>query len=223
MLKKFNINKIGRDFFVGDIHGHFTLLESKLADARFNPETDRLFAVGDLVDRGPESIRVAHYLAQPWFHSIRGNHEQFLIDYTRIYKFTAIDNGSQWFVELSDHEKSEFQSLFSSLALAFEIETIYGLVGLVHADVPYGDWDRFTKSMSTPYASSTALWSRTRFDLGDTTPVANIDAVIVGHSPQTHCPRRLGNVINIDGGVYKDSGQLTLITHHDLNKGATSK
>lgn len=45
----------GRDFVVGDVHGEFPTLESLLAQVGFAPERDRLFALGDLVDRGPRS------------------------------------------------------------------------------------------------------------------------------------------------------------------------
>ncbi|WP_183132684.1 metallophosphoesterase, partial [Pseudomonas amygdali] len=53
-IKRFAENTVGRDFAVGDIHGHFTRLQVALDVAGFNPAVDRLFSVGDLVDRGPE-------------------------------------------------------------------------------------------------------------------------------------------------------------------------
>ena len=48
-------NTVGRDIAVGDIHGCFTELQRGLDTIGFDPCTDRLFSVGDLVDRGPES------------------------------------------------------------------------------------------------------------------------------------------------------------------------
>ena len=41
----------------------------------FDPSVDRLFSVGDLVDRGPESERVLEWLDKAWFHAICGNHD----------------------------------------------------------------------------------------------------------------------------------------------------
>jgi len=64
MIKYFPINQQGQDFFVGDIHGYFNLLERKLEAVNFDPQTDRLFAIGDLVDRGPDSARVSEFLSQ---------------------------------------------------------------------------------------------------------------------------------------------------------------
>ncbi|MCA4078770.1 metallophosphoesterase, partial [Pseudomonas kurunegalensis] len=55
-IKRFAANRAGRDFAVGDIHGHFTRLQAALDSAGFDPAIDRLFSVGDLVDRGPDSL-----------------------------------------------------------------------------------------------------------------------------------------------------------------------
>ena len=41
---------------VGDVHGEFHALEAMLASVGFLPECDRLFALGDLIDRGPRSV-----------------------------------------------------------------------------------------------------------------------------------------------------------------------
>lgn len=57
ILQRFAVNQSGRDFAVGDIHGCFSKLEAALRRVGFIPEKDRLFSVGDLVDRGPESHR----------------------------------------------------------------------------------------------------------------------------------------------------------------------
>ena len=58
-------NKIGRDFIVGDVHGHFKLLELLLKKVDFNERIDRIFSVGDLIDRGPDSIDAVVWLQKP--------------------------------------------------------------------------------------------------------------------------------------------------------------
>ena len=80
MIHHFTKNEQGRDFLVGDIHGMFSKLDEILHDLCFNITVDRLFSVGDMVDRGPESYDVLKWLAASWFHSVRGNHEQMAID-----------------------------------------------------------------------------------------------------------------------------------------------
>ena len=52
-IQHFTINKIGKDYVVGDIHGMFKALYKNLESMNFNFKTDRLFSVGDLCDRGP--------------------------------------------------------------------------------------------------------------------------------------------------------------------------
>lgn len=66
---------------VGDLHGCRPMLDRLLADARFDPAVDRLFSVGDLVDRGPDSMGCLALLREPWFHAVRGNHEAMLLDF----------------------------------------------------------------------------------------------------------------------------------------------
>lgn len=73
----------GRDLAVGDIHGHFQRLQQCLDAVGFDPAVDRLFSVGDLVDRGPHSEAALDWLAQPWFHAVQGNHEALAITRVR--------------------------------------------------------------------------------------------------------------------------------------------
>ena len=74
-------NAKGRDFVAGDLHGSLRKLEDHLAAEDFNPALDRLFLVGDLIDRGPDSMGCLELLREPWVYAVRGNHERMLIDY----------------------------------------------------------------------------------------------------------------------------------------------
>lgn len=78
-------NGAGRDFVVGDLHGHRALLEGELLRLRFDVRRDRLFSVGDLVDRGPDSMATLALLEEPWFHAVIGNHELMLLNYLGFY------------------------------------------------------------------------------------------------------------------------------------------
>lgn len=81
MIKRFGINTSGKDWAVGDIHGHFTLLQKALDAVGFDQAVDRLFSVGDMVDRGPECEDVIRWLNLPWFHPVRGNHDDYVCRY----------------------------------------------------------------------------------------------------------------------------------------------
>lgn len=214
LIKRFAKNTAGRDFAVGDIHGHFTRLQAALDAAGFDPAVDRLFSVGDLVDRGPESLDVDSWiLRKPWFHAIRGNHEQMTIEGSDIHFM----NGGAWFTGLSTVEQQNYQVLLADLPLMIEVETESGLVGLVHADVPYGDWQKALSAVAEggwegSHAEAVCQWSRSRIERGDTSGVSGVRAVVVGHTPMRR-PAVLGNVYHIDtGGWLRDgSGYFTLI------------
>ncbi len=66
---------------------------------------DRLLSVGDLIDRGDGSHRCARFLAQPYVHAVRGNHEDMLLDLYKdgepvpaVLMFAARSNGFGWWL-----------------------------------------------------------------------------------------------------------------------------
>lgn len=64
----------------GDIHGCLEQLRRKLWHCRFDPWRDLLISVGDVIDRGPQSLRCLQLLEQHWVRAVRGNHEQMAMD-----------------------------------------------------------------------------------------------------------------------------------------------
>lgn len=79
-------NDAGRDFVVGDLHGHRLLLELELERLAFDPARDRVLSVGDLVDRGPDSLATLALIREPWFHAVLGNHEMMLLHFLQCYE-----------------------------------------------------------------------------------------------------------------------------------------
>ena len=222
ILQRYARNSYGCDFVVGDIHGCYDALRRALDDVDFVPETDRLFSVGDLIDRGPQSIETLNWLSKPWFHACIGNHEDMalrsLYDHDIMLSWVVL-NGGHWWMTLDDATRREYRQAFRQLPVAMEIETDQGGVGIVHADIPQGlTWQRFLRALETGDISAreTALWSRRRADGLVTTAVEGIDLVVCGHTitPDRSIHRR-ANVWFIDTGAFlcnTAGGHLTLMT-----------
>ena len=220
-FKYFSRNKQGRDFVVGDIHGQFTALERILWQVNFDESKDRLFSVGDMIDRGPESHRAIEFLNHPWFFSIRGNHEQMLLDSEndlQISRNWVTFNGGDWWRNIPDHLQPRIRKILADLPMVFEIATSNGNVGIVHADVPTGlPWKEFINNLpSDADIRDQILWSRSRFKqiqlLGRTQPISGIDLVVFGHTPVSK-PLVVANIVYIDtGATYTEEKFLGLLT-----------
>ncbi|RVU86164.1 phosphoprotein phosphatase [Leucothrix sargassi] len=223
LFKFFPQNHDGRDFVVGDLHGMFHTLEALLESVEFNSDCDRLFSVGDLVDRGPESQRVVEFLEKPWFHAIQGNHEQLLLQSElseSIYDAWTKRAGGKWWVTLSDSERAKIIENISQLPLAFQVSTQAGEVGIIHADIPIGlSWQEFIKQLQhSEELQQHAQWSRIRHrhvTASETIPkIDGIDMVVVGHSIVNE-PLHTANIYYIDtGAAYTENSidsRLTLL------------
>lgn len=219
LIKSFTANSAGRDFAVGDIHGHFARLQQALDAIGFNPEVDRLFSVGDLVDRGPECRDALAWLDKPWFNPVRGNHDDYVCRFDTCDIDNWVYNGGAWFAGLALDEQREFAAQFRDLPIAIEVETFGGMVGLVHADCPFPSWHELQYELTgahepkrTKLVKNTCMWSRSRIEQGDTSGVADVRAVVVGHTP-LKAPATLGNVYHIDtaGWMPAKGGYFTLL------------
>ena len=85
---------------VGDIHGCFSILMAKLRQYRFDPWQDLLVSVGDVIDRGPDSLRCLKLLRKRWIVAVRGNHEQMALDALATGdKFMWLINGGSWYAQ----------------------------------------------------------------------------------------------------------------------------
>jgi serine/threonine protein phosphatase 1 len=209
----FSANARGRDFAVGDIHGHFYRLQAALDQLGFDPAVDRLFSVGDLVDRGPDSFDALDWLDKPWFFAVQGNHEvltlQLMAGHSRLNLMDYRHSGGAWFIDSPPALRERYAQRFRRLPVAIEIETADGLVGLVHADCPFPSWTTLRTYLQThelqegydPNAGGgvdeTFQWSRSRLKRRDFSGVKDVRAVVVGHTPLRRA-RQLGNVFHID-------------------------
>jgi len=222
MIPVYPENTIGRDFIIGDLHGQVHLLREKMAAKRFDVGCDRLFATGDLVDRGKDSEGAVELVNEPWFFSVMGNHDYCAIDFATgrlkdLQWYAGI--GGAWMIGKTQTERMDIALTLLQLPIALEIEIGGGRrVGVVHADCPFDDWDLFRKSQ-VPDANrsilqeaaihNAALWSRGRRENMRDDAVTGIHAVIVGHTPVERVTS-LGNVFYVDTGCGRSDGKLTM-------------
>jgi serine/threonine protein phosphatase 1 len=207
-------NPTGCDWVCGDIHGEFALLEQRLGEVGFEPSRDRLFCTGDLIDRGPASGRALEFVRYPWFISVRGNHDDFLLHHAdpwirQVWRF----NGGQWWDTASHETRQAFVKAFRKLPLAITVETSRGPVGVVHGDVPAGEtWPAFLASLEGGESEAVreALWGRTRWMRQDRSGVPGLHRLFCGHTVVGAESVTLGNVTFMDtGAAYY--GTLTMI------------
>jgi len=228
-FKKFEKNKEGKDYVIGDIHGNYSALELLLSKVGFNKKIDRLFSVGDLVDRGIENHKSLEYLGYSWFHAIAGNHEYVLINastktYEECYpKGKKNVNGNEWFFLLDNPARLKYIKAFKDLPIAIQV----GDVGLVHA-WSYPTWKETVKLAKKFDEAGLDKMTRSRTDAykvkngGSIDKVKGIEHVIVGHTIFDK-PVYSGNTLFLDTGYYEDEGTLSIVELGSMKISSVSK
>lgn len=196
---------------VGDLHGCYTLLMSKLDEIGFDTTQDLLISVGDLVDRGSENVECMELITFPWFRAVRGNHEQMMLDglseHGNVNHWMA--NGGSWFFYLDYDKERQAKALLHKLAeLPLIIELVTGGKKYVicHADYPHNEYE-----FGKPVNAEQVIWNRERVsDAWDGIggQITGADEFIFGHTPAKN-PLKYWNQSYIDTGAVF-CGNLTL-------------
>jgi serine/threonine protein phosphatase 1 len=207
-------NPHGRDFVVGDIHGWYEPLMAELEAVCFDPATDRLFSVGDLINRGPDSERCLLLTREPWFYAVRGNHEEILFNWLRQPDAVDVETwmrygGSAWLGKGPEHFfarhpelRRHAEALSAEMPWVIELEAGDGRrIGISHSTFPLDEWEDLALRLPfEPALQEALLWDRPIKRPGFVHHVEGIDLTVHGHVIVPKVQRH-GNGIYIDTGA----------------------
>ncbi|MBR1852357.1 MAG: serine/threonine protein phosphatase [Lachnospiraceae bacterium] len=225
-------------YVIGDVHGCYDEMMTLLDKIETMDSDAQIYFVGDFIDRGPKVDKVlewcmTHITADGKYQSVRGNHEQMVLDwyreewlswwaiggfsnpYRRGMPETYYDF-SKWMEsmgKLAPESLQPYMDFFDSLPyhITLELETVWGkkvLFRIVHAYYEHNDLPEDQQHDSN-------LWMR--MDCGNLesddilvhghTPTLNLDYML--WAPKDTAPGMISyrkNDINIDGGcVFAES------------------
>jgi serine/threonine protein phosphatase 1 len=229
-------NARGRDLVVGDLHGHRGLLERQLEAVGFDPSCDRVLSVGDLIDRGPDSLATLKLIEEPWFHAVLGNHELMLLNFlgyydSKVHSAKSYPTGSgEWVAEaIGKHRKGVLRLAERVAALPLSLHVAAAVPFLVmHGDLrPIGSSrhlllgeqmicvhkaERTTLSRVNLSEALTSELLQLRFARHDVqiseSPLGGMPLTYVGHSPVRHITVH-NSYVYVDQGVSMRSPQWT--------------
>ena len=229
LVKVWNKEIKGNLYAVGDIHGCYNLLMNRLNEIGFDFENDLLVAVGDLVDRGTQNQECVNLIDQPWFTSVKGNHEDLTIMglINPSYYQCHIQNGGEWFYELEYTTQQDIVKKLKTLPIALEVSHNGKKFGFVHGHIEQNNWNDFKSELNDfdqakyiinrkRFPTEIAMWGRERLDSDNKqyTHVTGVDAVIMGHTV-TQKPCKRDNCYYIDTGAVH-WGTLTILNLEDI-------
>jgi serine/threonine protein phosphatase 1 len=240
MASYLSLHVTGRTFVVGDLHGCLSPLLTILQQVNFSAEQgDVCILLGDLTDRGPDSLGCLSLLDKQGVYSVKGNHEQMCCAALRnesLGMYCWVKNGGNWFNELStddqQHIRKYWQSKLELLPLAIDVVTADQIhIGICHADPVFNSWPELISALDTyQYQKREALiekviWSRERIAVASKTnfvsgayQIQGVDWCIMGHTPIRPTPFRKGNCIWIDSGAVFPDGYLSVLeVNHDMH------
>jgi len=206
--KQYKNNKEGKDYIVGDLHGCYDLLTEKLYEIGFDKKTDRLFSVGDLIDRGSKSLECLRLITEDWFHTVQGNHEDMMLS-------AVLDgcnselwfvNGGDWYMRLTEDEEIIVKELCELIRETIPYSITIDNIGICHAQPPSIDW----KDAQNPSEKDIKimLWSRSWVANQYQEPVLNVYKTFHGHTPASI--EIIENTNFIDTGAFF-TGKLTIL------------
>jgi serine/threonine protein phosphatase 1 len=212
LVQHFPVNTQGRDFVVGDLHGCVDALRYLLRTVSFDGTRDRLFSVGDLVDRGTQSVEAIGLLDKPWFHAVLGNHEDSLCAVVegRLKRHWWYSIGGAWSSAVPERQLHLYAQRLQRMPLVIVVGSGGSRFNVLHAEF-FGDDHELDSGKFSEEVLHRLLWGR---DLatGAVLPArqSGLSTTYCGHTPMREI-RHIGAQVFIDTGAFAPGGKLTLI------------
>lgn len=211
---------MARVFIIGDIHGCCKTFKKLIRERITIQKSDRVYCLGDYVDRGPDSKGVIDFILELRkkgykIHTLRGNHEELLLnsvnDKESFLHWTK--NGgdktlASFKINTIKKLKPEYRNFFKRTKFYIETKNFI----LVHAGLNFAD--------ENPLKDKDALlWIR---DFTVDNAYLNGKILIHGHTPKTReqiISQKFESPLNLDGGcVFKKRegyGSLFALNYHE--------
>ena len=163
-------NRLGRDFVVGDVHGCFRTLDRARAALEFDASRDRLFGVGDLVERGPHSHEALDWIDHRFTAVTLGNHEDATLGWLEDRLQGSREAPYGWLRSIAPSAYPRWRDALREIPLAVTVETPYGPVGIVHAESPHRSWLEASAVRRRPNGSENCVNATCRKSIGTSSP-----------------------------------------------------
>lgn len=191
-----------RIWVVGDLHGCRRELDALLQQHQFDPQQDLLISVGDIIDRGPDSLGCLALLEEPWFRCVRGNHEEMALSALQGQEMALWQmNGGDWFFRLRGAALIAARHALRrccELPLILHLQLEERIIVIAHADYPAREY-----ALNKPLDWLQVVWSRQRLEAmesGERAGIRGADAFYFGHTPLKQ-PLTIANLHYIDTGA----------------------
>ena len=210
LVKHLAIDSEQRILVVGDIHGDYAQLMTTLTRVCFDPVADTLICLGDMIDRGLDSVAVLKYLHDINAVMLLGNHEHLMLESVLNNNEEALvmwnRNGGRWHEQCNKEQLDDICQQLLNLPLSVQLQYQGYNIGLSHTIAP--DWNWLHYPIATEHCVSDLLWERCVFKQRLMIANTGVDFSIHGHNP-SQVPVWIGNTYHIDTGYY---GRLSVIS-----------
>lgn len=180
-LKVIHVPDDANLFVVGDIHGNYEALMKKLKELNFNFEFDLCISVGDLVDRGKDSLRCAYLPLTSWLEPPKEDQEFIASIFNKLP------------IAIEVHYRGK---VYGFVHADMPVQSWELLKEMLANDDNMLDDERKVKQW--------CLWSREGIRAAKPINIPDIEHVYLGHTV-VHNPLTLGNCTFLDtGGVFQE-------------------